>query len=456
MRIRPCSFLRRSTKSEGGFTLVEIAIVLVISGFLTGIAINAFLRYQQNLIGERTEEALELSQNAIGEFVATRGYYPCPARLDVGPGHPEFGFSQLNPDGTCDLTNLDTIDPDGDPTTDDTLFVGAVPHNTIIDPDGVLTDAALQAEFAGLLAVDEADRTQVQTDRILTIQGQLENPGAENTIVNAGITVDGYNNKLTYVVLGDFTVPGAVDGSNRGVAIVDENNQPIFFDQNTGAPFLQDMVLISHGEFARGAFTLEGAPVESCFNSVIDEAAGETEDDVDVTTIRGTDLENCNRTDNIFLSGLLSENPNRYNDDAIKTLKFRAAQLWTITGANLSSGALMLANTNAGNVGVGETDPSEKLHINGDMIAFELLSNRVCNTLGRGCMPVNIITGNEPAMQCPPGQAIFKIEGNAVNDGANNGCRPVFSGAVTNLSCPAGEVLVGFSNRGNAVCVVPD
>jgi len=67
-------------KCQRGFTLIEMAIVLMIIGLLLGIFLIPFstkLTQQQN---QQTEQQLEAIQEALFGFAIVKGRLPCPAK----------------------------------------------------------------------------------------------------------------------------------------------------------------------------------------------------------------------------------------------------------------------------------------------------------------------------------------------------------------------------------------
>ena len=66
-------------RSERGFTLVEIAIVLVIVGFMIGGLVTPLtMQIEQRKVSE-TQRALDEAREALIGFALRNGYLPCPA-----------------------------------------------------------------------------------------------------------------------------------------------------------------------------------------------------------------------------------------------------------------------------------------------------------------------------------------------------------------------------------------
>lgn len=121
---------------QRGFTLIEIAIVLVIVTVLLGYTLAMFPVQQELKQYRQADKEMTQIIDSLYAFVQVNGYLPCPAttvsngfecRIDTAAGVP----------GACDGTNpaADTCD----------LWFGAVPAKTLgiegrYRPDGLLYD----------------------------------------------------------------------------------------------------------------------------------------------------------------------------------------------------------------------------------------------------------------------------------------------------------------------------
>ena len=83
--------LIRRPKGERGFTLFEIAIVLVIIGLLTA-GIGAFvMTFLKSAKAHGTSNNAASVQQALQSFVEHYGRLPCPARPNLVPGAIGYG-----------------------------------------------------------------------------------------------------------------------------------------------------------------------------------------------------------------------------------------------------------------------------------------------------------------------------------------------------------------------------
>ena len=64
---------------HSGFTLIEIAVVIMIVGFLLGTILGPLSTQQENRKIKETEQLLEEVREALTGFAALNGFLPCPA-----------------------------------------------------------------------------------------------------------------------------------------------------------------------------------------------------------------------------------------------------------------------------------------------------------------------------------------------------------------------------------------
>jgi type II secretory pathway pseudopilin PulG len=89
-----------ATRSVGGFTLVELAVVLVLLGLVIGmLAIPLSTQVEQQRMAE-TQRHLEQAREALIGFALATGRLPCPALPTLGSSAPGAG-AESRSGGTC-------------------------------------------------------------------------------------------------------------------------------------------------------------------------------------------------------------------------------------------------------------------------------------------------------------------------------------------------------------------
>lgn len=417
-------------KGNRGFTTLELAMVLIVFAMVVLTVMTAFKYYNTSQSKAVTDEAFDTSESGLLAFKASFNRYPCPAGPNVPRGAANYGREEIDGAGNCTETNgveeapAAGIDMDGN-AVDDSVWIGSVPFNTMLDPDN----------------------------------NPATNDGIQNIPLRDGSTYDGFGHRLTYAVTDNLTRVATYNDFFGAIEIVDENDNPLTTEKedidNDGVIDVGEdtnnngvldqaqyahIVLVSHGDNGRGAYTASGVQTEGCpaglpvalFPSV-------------ATAI--SEVENCDGdTDNKFLSGLRRETDHSYNDDTIRYLTNETSGLWAyVPGSNTQ-----IMNMNAGNVGFDEPNPQDRLHIAGNLRSQLTRSAEYCDITGTNCMPPEVLGGDLAQMECPPGEVITAIEQNAVFDPGNaiDHCVPAFTGPIIARNCPANCYASGFRRDG--------
>ncbi len=121
----------RLKKDSKGFTLVEMAIAMVVLGLLVAPAASLYSLHIKNLKVEKTESAIDRASQALGGFRATYGRYPCPAAADAALGDPSYGYEDC------------TAAPPGIVLTGDGVLIGTLPFREL----GVSEEALLDGHY---------------------------------------------------------------------------------------------------------------------------------------------------------------------------------------------------------------------------------------------------------------------------------------------------------------------
>lgn len=102
---------RTSIKNEAGFSLIELAIVMVIIGLLTVPLLQRYNIYREQERLDYTTIAMNALNNALGDYYIAHGYYPLPADRAIAFGQTDHGkqvalsaLTALSP-GSCTSGN---------------------------------------------------------------------------------------------------------------------------------------------------------------------------------------------------------------------------------------------------------------------------------------------------------------------------------------------------------------
>ena len=427
-------------KSTCGFTLIEIAIVLLVGGLLLASLSRMYTVYMKQYLHNVNDYRLQQTRNALALYQAGDGRLPCPADASLSPTDAGYGL-EICPTGAGCPASIECVngrDVDGDGTPERVL-IGSVPHNTILAlfENGPFADTARFPDFA------------------------------------AATILDAYRVKLRYAVTEEMTDIGysffnPAPNNIGAITITDEFNEQLTTPDDSA-----QFVIFSHGKNGVGGYSKNGSRDNQC---IIPSGytAGETGYVPGGNIPAGpnsssieTDKENCDDNDAIFILGSRSLGDNSsYYDDHLYFINITSQELWK---ASLISNGMAWYNTNAGNVGldVANDKPQAKLHVGdqsgsneADMNALNTLSDWYCSNTDNtafpdqadnpssNCMNPSAIGGNLPKMTCPAHQAVVAIENNSVV------CQTVIS-ALPASGCPVGEYLVGISNLGNIRCAIP-
>ncbi|MDH5722460.1 MAG: prepilin-type N-terminal cleavage/methylation domain-containing protein, partial [Alphaproteobacteria bacterium] len=379
-------------RCDDGYSLIELAIALVIIGL---VIVPAITLYRVQVVQERidrTEAAVNRTTNAIGGFRSVFGRYPCPAPLDAPRGDVRYGLEDctLGTFGSCvggTCTTASNRIGIGE------ILIGALPFKTLN-----------MQEFEAY---------------------------------------DAYGSRLVYGVTYRLTNVGTFDMGAGGITILDKNG-----DQMTDIEDSAHFTVISYGEDPVGAYSRMGEESSDCAgtgleiqNCDMDETFvfGEIEDGFDhymdffssVTTsewqISETDAGDIHvrNAANIAIGASLVDDPDTASDDLL--LSESAA----VRSTSADEGRIRARqNFLSGNLcEYDATNPSV------DCFSPSLIGGQLQDVSGvyqTSAIGVGMSCGNE-----------FLV-------GIQNG-QPVCSSDVV-LTCPAGDFLVGVNSSGEIIC----
>lgn len=424
------TFFKNKIINERGFTMVEIGVVLLISGMTMLVAANFVKQYTVSLKHEKTLEHLKYAQDALDEFFGLNGFYPCPADPTLEADDANYGRS------VCRNYADAAFDPDN---------CTNVPLNIVCT-----TNSSRDGDLNG--------SNDVVVMGVLPFRTLFE--GVVDTPFYEYHRLDGHSMLLSYAVTEHMTNNNAHNlinpaSPNMGaIRVEDENNLSVVTPDDSA-----HFVVFSHGDNKRAAYSVSGDMHGDCMVASVappgppaptppGPSGGSIEPEV----------ENCDRNDAIFMQGIRSMADNDdYNDDILFYTANGHKSLWRRSLAS-PAGESHIYNTNVGNVGVGTDVPSHLLHVVGDLSAELSLITRnseVCNQNETVCLDPDAIGGS--GTTCPVGQVAYAFGDNEVKcrdvdwTPINSTC-PLIDHDGSPATPPEQTFLRGFSNQGALYC----
>jgi len=275
--------MHNKNQHNQGFTVIEIAIAMIIFGALISVFGQGLVAYQTKLKYDRTYERLDAIQIALDEFIELNGRLPCVAPTNIEPGNVGFGVETPCVGAIAGTSFYDPVlggFPVGGANPNLGVRVGSVPVRTLNLPDSHMLDA--------------------------------------------------WGSRLTFAISIRQTAVGTYFQGGGALPIVDRNGNPVInqIDPPFAANNRADYAVLSHGEDRLGGITMFNdnanppTPYLPCPAAAVDQSANCTH-----TVIAPT----------IIVSDVLDDN--NYDDLVV----YKAG---TITNQILPAGAVMAYDQN--------------------------------------------------------------------------------------------------------------
>lgn len=406
---------RNGSDFEPGFTLVEMSIVLLVSGIILIPLIMLYYQYDRNQKILITKDNISNAESGLAIFSPVR--FPCPSDRSLASNDPLYGSDVCTNPGFT-LTDVPDCNTTGDVGQGICKVRGI--RDTADDTDGQAGNGTEYVLVGGVPTY------------------------SENTPIY-GITsarvVDGWGRRLTYAVSFTSSRPNRTTGldifKNGLVSVVDE-----WGNNTAGTNGDAQYVIFSSGETGLGAYSDNGI-FTNC-------------------NIATSDGENCDG-DTVFRQALANSEAAGANfyDDRLTAVNFGSADLWLNVTDNANKPTSHMRPFFTGAVGVHKSDPGSNapsgatimLDVDGSIKAKAIRSDQLCNFDGTECLNTNSTTGFFGNRQvgvntCPNGQIMTGI-----SDGAVQCVSATLSLPNTgSIDCDAGAWLVGIRSDGAIMC----
>lgn len=205
-------------KTQSGFTLIELSIVIIIIGIFVAGATQTYSIFAEKRQLERMKSRISNAQTSIKEFVAINGRLPCAAPRGIPRTSPKFG-REVN----CnDFTDSHTKSVPGKEGTH--VRIGMLPTRTLGLPDHYILDA-YQNTFTYAVTESLTRKPSFPINNFSLLKHR--NRYKENT--------------------------------NGGIDVLDITNTSLL-----SATSYAQYIIISHGKNRKGAYSYNGILIEPC------------------------------------------------------------------------------------------------------------------------------------------------------------------------------------------------
>ncbi|HPQ50115.1 MAG: prepilin-type N-terminal cleavage/methylation domain-containing protein [Alphaproteobacteria bacterium] len=384
-----------TTNKSLGFTLIELAIVIIIAGLLAAPLIQAYSLYYQNQFRTKTISNIDMAKEQIAFYFNNTIHYPCPADRAVSANDINFGTA---------------FDANCDPST-----VGLTTPNTCT-ADGGICLVQGNVDLSIPLDGDTTDPNELVIIGAIPIKTIRDTNSYK---ISNEVALDAWGRKLTYAVSLGLTNSSTYKFNGGQIRAIDE-----YGSDTAGINGNAHYAVVSHGRDGKGAFNRESNTKFPC-------------------TTGQVDSENCD-DDSVFSSaiGHYEANTASFFDDFSYFMINNSSSLWAFIP---STGHIY--NLNNGNIGIRTGTPTEKLDVSGTLKASNnLKAAKICKKTGSsGCFNIESITGDTADFRCPTGQVLVGISNSAAD------CQvPAFTPPI-NFDCSPNWIH-GIDSKGCVIC----
>lgn len=418
-------------RKDNGYTLVEMAIILIVVGMFIAVGYPLYDHYLNKTKYDQTLITQVKIDKALESFKEIRGRYPCPAPLSAAPGNVNYGRETCGnstlaagtcADGLCyeqspRTINVTTTEDDGTETTQNIrprVIRGAIPFRTL----GIMEEDSYDAYsgrfgYAVTELLTNQDTFRVERGGIEVIDGNEPNPNS---------LVDPPASALYYVFSAG---PDNVGAYSRDGYLLAECDGPMHDNQNCNTDAthseavyrhtLRSTVPIEHYNASKGL--PGGGGIGATNNTHFDDSAAyvgigkppiwEKGENIDLTS-----TDSINLTDSVRPKVVIGEDMELDDQDTSLKLNVRGGVLLSPTGANPGHARI----------------------------------NQICDENTANCMVPQLLAGplgGPDHLKCAEGSsgpAPIGVDSRVIR------CVPPI------VSCPEGQLLRGFDAERMPVC----
>ncbi|MEZ0261272.1 MAG: type II secretion system protein [Alphaproteobacteria bacterium] len=426
-----------AVRKSGGFSLIELAIIVTIIGLLMSAGMQTYRVYINTKVVNDTEQRRDAVKEAMARHLFNFGFLPCPAGPALAPDTVNAGKSQMN--------------------------------GTVAPEDSRCENWSQAAGYcnpvSGICRVDGARHSACNPNAVT-----VKDPVLIGSVpyVDLGIpltdTIDGWGNRMTYAVSYYLTQAGTYSDQCGAVNVktysrstgntspmwsplLPENQDDSAPTYNTGNNIAGGFMyaIVSHGPDGRGAYTYYGQPGPACGTGRLD-------------------VENCNgdaifvnrgdnETDSAYSLGTGSALAlTKYYDDAFVLMDVtKDRDKWT--RPSLTS----IENKAGGRVGIGGVPDAAndyRLDVEGNMKLIDYQADDICSNTPDGagwtgplCFSQDMIGGS--GITCGDGMMT------GIVNGVQTCVSRISTVGLVPGTCPTGQLLKGFTALGGIICQTP-
>lgn len=367
-----CSVKRDGRSAIRGYTLIELAVVMTVTGILVASFTSAYNLYMQQQMRMKTEQNASMVTSSLSNFLIQKGRYPCPARADAHRDEADYGMeTECNPVMNCDDVAKTCVDNPAYPTYNyNTCPVGnaypAAPD--IANGQGlcfekseayITLDNWMWLKGAGGVGCFNggngnagkskgfcpgASGVGIPTDKI-TIQPPVRRGiiPFRTLALPEEMAFDGQGNRFSYAVSENQAVTAAYEPNKGGIRVLNAQGQP-YFAITVDTPVLRPNSLAGSAQFGTTTYTYVN-------EATANPAAGST------TLPGATNYLNSNLNQaTAYLEFNMSDPSTSVSPGGSATLSFIAAQ--TKSGPALNSGGNIGPQVEIKEAGVSKIGPS--------------------------------------------------------------------------------------------------